>query len=300
LEAKITKRLADALAPGPKDLLVWDTALKGFGLKVTPSGGRIYVVQYRMGGRGTPTCRHTLGKHGALTPEQARTEAARLLAKVAQGIDPVQEERARLARLVTVSALADRYLDEHAAEKNRASTLAENRRIAERHIKPALGALPVGAVTRDDVARFHHARRATPRQANLALAILSKMFNLAEAWGLRPNHSNPCRLIQRFRERQRMRFLSDAEITALGRVLDESERDGTGAPMVPSAVRLLLLTGCRLGEILALQWADADLAGFHLPTSCGAISEPRAMSIRRAMPRHMTMFPGGGSQPRAR
>src|SRR5688500_16650021 len=159
-----------------------------------------------MGGRGTPTRRHTVGRHGALTPGQARAEAAGLLAKVARGIDPVQEERARRARLVTVSALADRYLEEHVAEKNRPSTLAENRRIAERHIKPALGALPVGEVTRDDVARFHHARRGTPRQANLALAILSKMFNLAETWGLRPNHSNPCRLIQRFREGRRMRF----------------------------------------------------------------------------------------------
>ena len=85
-----------------------------------------------MDGRGTPTCRHTIGKHGALTPELARTKAAKLLAKVAQGIDAVQEERACRARLPdTVSALGDRYLGEHADEKNRASTLAENRRIAE-------------------------------------------------------------------------------------------------------------------------------------------------------------------------
>ena len=259
MQAKLTKRLVDGIEPGERDVFVWDTALKGFGLKVTPGGARIYLLQYRMGGRGSPTQRRTLGKHGALTPETARAEAGRQLRMIAQGIDPAAEEKAQRARAMTVRELCERYLDQHVALKNRASTGKGFRRLVEKHIKPALGHLAVGDVTRAHIAKLHHDMRATPRQANQTLAVLSKMFHLAEAWGFRPDESNPCRRIERFKENQRERFLSEGEIAKLGEILTECEP--VELPGVLNAVRLLLLTGCRLGEVLNLRWDEVDLDG---------------------------------------
>jgi hypothetical protein len=85
---KITKRAVNAVHPGRTDQFLWDRDLKGFGLKVTPSGNKVYLLQYRKGGRGAPTKRVTIGRHGALTPDQARKEAARLSGAIASGSDP--------------------------------------------------------------------------------------------------------------------------------------------------------------------------------------------------------------------
>src|SRR5712671_8144346 len=88
MRTKITKRAVDSLRPAKGDQFLWDTELKGFGLKVTPAGSKIYILQYRKGGRGSPTKRVTIGRHGAVTPAQARDEATRLLGAIAQGSDP--------------------------------------------------------------------------------------------------------------------------------------------------------------------------------------------------------------------
>lgn len=262
MEARITKRLVDQVAPAERDLFVWDTSLRGFGLKVTPTGSRIYVVQYRMGGRSTPLKRLTIGKHGSpWTADQARTEAEKLLGQVAQGVDPGAERKEQLAKAFTVNELADRYVLQHLAVKNKPSTQKEFRRIVEAMIKPAIGRLAVSAVTRGDISALHHRHRDTPRQANLMLSILSKMFNLAEVWGFRSDNTNPCRLIERYRESKRERFLSDAEVTELGRALTELEDTKQEQVNLVNAVRLLLLTGCRLGELLALRWEHVDLRG---------------------------------------
>jgi len=108
------------------------------------------------------------------------------------------------------------------------------------------------------VGRLHHSLRETPYQANLALALLSKMFNLAERWGLRPDGSNPGRHVERFKEHKRERFLSTAELACLGKVLTEAERYEVEPPGAIAAIRLLLFTGCRLSEILTLRWQEVD------------------------------------------
>jgi integrase len=258
--AKITKKLVDQVHPGPKDILVFDTDLKGFTLKVTPSGTKTYLIIYRMGGRATAKQKITIGKHGSpWTADAARTEAEKLLGQVGQMIDPAADRKASLAAAFTVAALADRYLIEHVATKNKPSTLAEVRRQVERIIKPRLGTCAVAAVTRGDIAALHHALRATPRQANHVLAVLSKMFTLAELWGFRPETTNPCRLIQRYKESKRERFLSTAEVADLAETLATLEDNRQEMDSVLNAVRLLLLTGCRLGEMLALRWEDIDL-----------------------------------------
>jgi integrase len=173
--------------------------------------------------------------------------------------------------------LAERYIAEHVRVKNKPSTAAKFEQIVRREIVPELGALALEAVSRADVMRLHYARAATPRQANLILAILSKMFSLSEKWGLRPDYSNPCRGIERYSERKRERFFSDAELSRLGAALDQAERVGTALPAAIDALRFLALTGCRLGEALSLRWEFVDVAG-------GALRLPDAKAGARAHP----------------
>lgn len=115
------------------------------------------------------------------------------------------------------------------------------------------------SVTRADIAKLHHDSRKTPVQANRVLALCSKMFNLAEAWGLRQDGSNPCRHVQRYKEKKRERFLSGDELARVGSSLTKAEE--TELPSAILAIRLLMFTGCRLSEILTLEWAMVDLEG---------------------------------------
>ena len=118
---KITKRTVDAVRPSRVDQFLWDSELKGFGLKVTPAGNKVYILQYRKGGRGTPTKRVTIGRHGALTPDQARKEAARLSGAIANGADPAAVRTADKTA-PTMTALAERFVAEHVATKTKART----------------------------------------------------------------------------------------------------------------------------------------------------------------------------------
>lgn len=251
---KLRKRNVDALAPGDRVLEVWDDELAGFGLKVHPSGRKTYVVRYR-----TATSRQrwlTLGTHGALTPDQARRLAQDKLAEVRHGGDPA-ETRTAERQAATVDELLDRYVTEHVPVRNKARTAEAVASVLRLHLRPAVGRMKVAAVTGADVARLHQAMAATPRQANLTVAILSKAMSLAERWGMRPRASNPCLGLERYRETARDRFLSDAELQRLGEVMKAAE--GREHPTVLAAILLLLLTGRRVSELCSIRWADVDL-----------------------------------------
>jgi integrase len=213
------------------------------------------MVQYRAGRRSR---RVALGPHGVLTTEQARGMAIQMLAEVRAGADPALDRKQR-RDAVTVAELADRFDQEHIAVRVKESTAKEYLRNLRRFILPALGRLRVADVTRADVAKFHHDLRHIPYQANRNLEVVSKMFNLAEMWGLRPDGSNPRRHLKKYPEEKRERFLSAAELRQLGKVLDEMEEERVELHSAITAVKLLLLTGCRLNEIVKLRWADVDL-----------------------------------------
>ena len=146
-------------------------------------GARVYAIRYRVGGgRDAAMRRYTIGRHGSpWTAETARVEAKRLLALVAQGKDPASA-KAEAKAAPTVAEFAARLLAEHAEAKRKATTAAEYRRLLDHVVLPALGKKRVADVTRQDVAKLHHARRATPTEANRALAVTSTMFNVAERW----------------------------------------------------------------------------------------------------------------------
>lgn len=260
---KLTKKSIESLPAKTDSYFTWDTEVKGFGIRVMPSGVRTYQVQYVKGGR---TRRASLGRHGVLTAEQARAKAKEILGSAAMGGNPIEEISVH-RRASSMNALCDRFFEVHVLERCKPSTAAEYKRCLTIFIKPAIGAFKVVDVERKDISALHHKMKATPYQANRVLGVLSKMFNLAEVWGLRPDGSNPCRHVPKFREKKREAFLSQIQLQRLGAALAACERDGSESPYVVAAFRLLLLTGCRLGEIQTLKWEYITPQRMELPDS---------------------------------
>lgn len=272
--AKLTIRTIEAIKPGEREQFIWDGEMRGFGLRVLPTGIKTFLVQYRTGA--SRQRRMVLGRYGVLSPEEARREARAALALVSKGKDPAAE-RDKIREAGTVTKLCDRYLTEHAEPFKKASSAAADRQVIKANIKPNLGTTSVSAVTRADVLKLRHTLRETPIAANRTLALLSKMFNLAEAWDLRPDGSNPCRHVERFQENERHRFYSPDELSQLGGVLAEAGRTATAHLGVIAALRLLSLTGCRLSEVLQLRWDEVDFEAkcLRLPDAkAGARSVP--------------------------
>ncbi|SEN86713.1 Site-specific recombinase XerD [Loktanella fryxellensis] len=262
---KLTKRIIDAVEPQATEFFLWDEGIPGFGLRVMPSGRKSFVVQFRAGRRAR---RMSLGPSTVLTCDQARTRAITIIAAVKNGDDPAAERDAK-RNAATVRELAERFDREHIAVRLKASTAKEYRGTLKRFILPALGRLAVPEITRADVAKFHHDLRHIPYQANRCLEVVSKMFVLAEMWGLRPDGSNPRKHIRKYLEEKRERFLSAAELRRIGEVLREMESERIELPSAILAARLLILTGCRLGEIMMLKWdyVDFDECALRLPDS---------------------------------
>lgn len=284
---KLTKRTVDALTSDAKDYFVWDTLIAGFGVRVMPSGAKTYQAQYRKGGR---TRRIALGRHGNVTVEEARLLAKEVLGDVAKGENPA-EDIAQHRKAPTVAALCERFFEAHVVERCKPSTQGEYRRAINMFINPAIGSFKLVDVERKDIAELHHKFRHKPYQANRTLGVMSKMFNLAEIWGLRPDGSNPCRHVPKYREHKRERFLSQVELQRLGQVLAEAEQDGSETQHIIAAFRLLILTGCRLGEIQTLQWSFITDGGMELPdTKTGARRIPlpsAARAVLSALPRNL-------------
>jgi Site-specific recombinase XerD len=282
---KITKEAVDALARGA---VLWDTNVRGFGIRCRDGGAKTYIVQFRAGsGRSAPVRKYTIGKHGSpWNPDTARKEAKRVLGRVAAGADPAAEREAE-RKAGTVAQLCDTFLADHVEAKRKGRTAIEYRRLVELFIKKELGTLKVPDVTRAHVSRLHHSLRDTPYQANRVLAVVSKMFNLAERWGFRPDGSNPCRHIERFAEAKRERMLSTEELARLGDALTTYR----GSPYAVAAVKLLVFTGARLSEVLGLrwEWIDFGRGEARLPDSkTGAKTlhlPPPALAVLADLPR---------------
>ena len=263
---KLTDRLVGGLeAPAVGHRIHWDEEIKGLGLRITARNSRAFVLRYATRGRER---RLTLGRWPVVSTAKARKLAIQTLGRVMAGHDPLDARR-QSETSGTVNALCDRYLDEYVDVRCRPSTQKEFRRLIDTSIRPRLGGLRVDAVTSADVARLHHAMRDTPRQANIALAILHRLFHFAEVWKLKTEGQNPARHIERYPETRRDRFLSDAELGRIGGALKEAEAVGRIAQPIIDAIRLLLMSGLRLSEALHLRWEDVDLANCRLTVRDG-------------------------------
>ena len=246
--------MVDALSSHGKAGVYWDRDLPGFGVRLYGTGRKTYVVQTR-GPAGSR--RVTVGQHGKISAEQARNMAAAIIDRIKAGKEPMPETAAS-APEPSVSDLAERFMRTHVAVECKASTSRLYRQRLNNHILPALGEMPVGSVEREHIAALHHALREIQPTANSVLWVLSKMFAVAEAWGLRATGSNPCRSVRKYKSRYRERFLSREEYRRIGRVLDEAQARGSAWPAAVAAIRLLMLTGCRSNEIATLRWDDVD------------------------------------------
>ena len=252
---KLTKRIIESAMPGEKAVFLWDTLAPGFGCKVTPKGKRTYFVFYRT--FDNRQRRPAIGVHGKVTCDQARAKAQRWLAQVATGVDPVDEIK-QARQKPTVRQFAERYLTEHAIPKKKPSSVRCDRMNLRLHILPAFGCKRIDQVTRADVQKLHSKMVKTPGAANHVIGLLSKMFNLAEKWGERPDGSNPCRHIEKYPGKKMERFLKAEEFKRLAQVLGEAEREGEIHINSIRAIRLLIFTGCRMSEILEMKWQYID------------------------------------------
>ncbi len=298
---KLSKRTVDAIRPDRdgyqrsdrkgREVFVWDTgdgALKGFGVRMMPSGAGSYLVQYRT--KEGSTRRIVIGKVGVLTPDEARRLAGDRLKEVTQGGDPSAERHRVRREALTVAGLADLYLAEGPAAKpnKKASSWATDRSNIERHIKPLLGRKLAASLNHDDVVRFQRDVAAGKSRADIktrkrgraivdggpgtaarSLAVLGALLE----WAAHPDRKlipvNPAKGVKLLRGGKRERFLSEAELARLADELAAMEAEHRVSPTASAAIRLLLLTGCRKAEILSLRWEWVDIGrgALRLPDS---------------------------------
>lgn len=277
---KIGPRAVDALRPGD---ILWDSELRRFGVR-RRAGVTTYVVKARIDGRQRWL---TLGKHGPLTPAQARTLARQTLGEIDSGKDPTRERDARRTIPLFID-FAETWLREHVALKRKPNTLREYRRIIARNLTPALGKVRVDRIDRADALKLHAELVAQRYVANRSIAVLSALMNFAERLGYRPQHSNPCRGLERFKEVKRKRPLTRDEVSSLWAHLEKLEEIEN--PFVIAALRLLLLTGARREEILTLRWehVDADAGVLRL---ADAKAGPRDVVLSRSALEFLSRLP---------
>jgi integrase len=273
--AKLTKRTVSALTPAGGRYMVWDTELRGFGLRVEPSGAMSYLVRYRP--RGSARQRQiTIGRHGVLTADEAREAARKALGAVAHGDDPMAERSATREGL-TLQQLADRFFKEHTEKKLKEASADFYRWTLEKHVLPTLGKRKALEIAEADVSRLHSDMSETPFQANRVLAVLGSLFSWGRRRKLLPESFHPTQHVEKYPEHGRERYLTREELERLGASLRVGETVGFPrkvrsdkrapkddicdivSPYAAAAIRLLLFTGARLGEILTLRWDYVDL-----------------------------------------
>jgi len=256
--------------------MIFDSTVKGFAVRRQRQRA-VYILKVRMNGKQRW---FTIGQHGApWTVETAREEAQRLWGQIRNGVNVVAI-RASKRNQPTIADLCERFLDDHSRQHNKPLTVLGYERNNRNHILPQWGDRTVAEITRADVEELKRtiregktskrtARRREggsggrdirggPGSANRVLGQLSKMFNLAEVWGWRPENSNPVRKVQRYKEKKCERFLSADELMRLGKALCDFEASGDMMPSAIAGLRLLIFTGARLGEILTLKWSYID------------------------------------------
>jgi integrase len=279
---RISKRTVDALVPREKPFIKFDQTIAGFGVRVMPNGTKSFILEYRpgAGGRTVAKKRLTLGRYGAMTADQAREPALDALARIRLGDDP-QAEKARQRTSLTVAGLIEAFIEGHAAKLKPKSLIAY--RSALDKLTAVHGAQKAERLSRSQVSALHRSLSDSPYAANRVLSAVSKMFSWSESVGLvLEGHANPARGITRYREEGRERYLTGDELARLGDALREGESVGLPYPIDDSrpnskhaakpenrltrldpfacaAIRLLILTGARLHEILDAQWAQLDL-----------------------------------------
>ncbi|MDD9996668.1 MAG: tyrosine-type recombinase/integrase [Deltaproteobacteria bacterium] len=255
-KCRLTQRRVDTLTPRKTTLDVRDSLIRGFGVRILPSGRKSYFLHHQVDGK---RVWHSIGDARTMTLECAREQAASLLASRSHE----EDESPDGGRTILFEDVADEVFRRYQRHW-KPRTLKVNRGYLKNQILPWFRGRAIGAITRHDVQRWFASLHATPVAADRSAPVLSVILRQAEVYGYRPEGSNPCTGIKRYRRRNRERFLTNDEIRRLSRVLDEKLAQ---QPLLAALVRLLLLTGCRKSEILTLQWSDYREGRLYLSDS---------------------------------
>ena len=292
---RITKRAVDALkCPEDRDrIFLWDKDLSGFGVAAFPSGKKTYFIQYRQHGR---TRRYVIGEHGALTPDEARDQARQDLASVAKGQDPIKTRRTE-REVPTFKKASDDFMASFKrqieAGERKLTTYKAYRITLDEHILPEIGTRRIGDVTDADIKKLHRGLAAKKYTANKVLALISSIWNWAaeERLGV-TTRDNPSASVKPYKAEGRERYLNTEELSRLGDTLreagtiglpwsiDETNPNARHAPKIANrrqkideyaiaAIRLLILTGAPMREVLHAKWEYVDFERhmIRLPTS---------------------------------
>ena len=314
--ASISKTVVDNARASAKDYFIWDEKLAGFGLKVTPSGGKIYVLQYRIARPGfassTAPKRYTIGQHGKVTPDQARARAKILAAMITAGTDPREAEaellraadvekavkatKARLQNELAFSRLADAWLDHYENEKQRrASSVSQAKLVVRNHLKPVLGSTPVPHITRADM---QHIIDAIPSHQRAMRRNVFAYASVLFGWMRRRGHidRNPIEFIDKPEApASRDRVLNDSELTAVWKATYSLAQ-----PFGPF-VRLLILTIQRRGEVAVMNWLELDrkAASWVIPADRAKNGMAHIVPLSNAVIAELDALAGGVKWPNA-
>jgi integrase len=302
---RLTKTVVDGLEPNAKDLVVWDRDLKGFAVKVTPTGKKIYFAFYRT--QSGQQRKPSIGLHGKLTTEEARQIARKWIAAAVSGQD-ISGDRQENRAAPLVRELAQKYLEDYAACFKKPRSYKSDKSNLTNHVLPLIGTKKVAEVTRADIEAIKTAikdgktaarRKAKlrgrsitiggPGAANRTMSLLSKMMGCAVDWGMRPD--NPALRIKKYPEHRKDRFLDSNEIRRLFKALEHVEAQSFESPHAIACLRLLLLTGLRLGEVRDMHWNDLDLARGTLrlrDSKTGARTVPHNYQAIAVLQKHLS------------
>ena len=265
-KGKISSRTVSAFkGTSGKDMCLWDTEVKGFGLRVQPSGRRSYIYKFR-----TPDGRRRnrkIGEPESLTAEAARRIVLGMVSDAALGKVVIVDKPKQ--KSITLRKMCDLYLEDYACLHKKPKSVEDDTRYINKDIKPRLGSKPLSEIRSKDIVKIHSSLAGTPIKANRLLALLSKIFNLSEEWEYRVANTNPTQHIRKYKETPRERFLTQDEIVTLEKVLADAERNNAVSPSVIHALRVLLMTGARLQEVLTMKWeyVDFEEGKINLPDS---------------------------------
>ena len=235
INERILRRTFRKQVKDRRGLVVFDKDLRGFGLKVSPNGTRTFIVR---AARKPGIAETVIGTADELTAAEARERAAAI----------IQAARTERQHGPLFRDFADEFMRRQ-GRRWKPATRKGNALLLRRYLVPFLGEMRVAGIARADVQRWFDSMSGTPGNANRGLPLLSVMMRQAELWDLRPQGSNPCANMRRYRLKPRERFLSTDELKRLGFVLDHAKDRQAAA-----AIRLLLFTGARSSEITGLRW----------------------------------------------
>ena len=260
---RITKSTVDAALPGERDWMMWDDKLSGFGLKVTPKGSKVFIFQYRMGGRGNPVRRYTIGRFGNVTPDAARKIAEDLSHSVSKGTDPQREKVETTTRAIDLAfkGYVERFASE-CLESEWASTHAYAHSLLTKYAVPVLGNKGIHQITKPDIRIVCAKARKTPATERNLYGVLRRMFTFAvdvgdiqisPILGMKPP-AKPA---------SRDRVLEDYELKLVW-----NASQALGKPFGP-LVRLLVVTAARRDEVAGMDWAELKRGTqqWNLPSS---------------------------------